>query len=73
MNGVMSGAGEDTNAYGDEPDATSDGKQHLSSRMRELLLSATVEERRKAHDGKQSGSERRRRSDRTDKPVTRDN
>jgi hypothetical protein len=64
-------AGQD-NANGEEQDVTSDAKERLSSRMRELLQSITVEERRNEHDGKPSSSELRRRTDRTDGPEPRD-
>jgi hypothetical protein len=64
-------AGQD-NANGEEQDVTSEGKERLSSRMRELLQSITVEERRNEHDEEPSSSEHRRRTDRTDEPEARD-
>jgi hypothetical protein len=42
----------------------SDEQGGLSARMRELLLGAKVEERRKSRDGDDPAGERRRRSDR---------
>jgi hypothetical protein len=46
-------------------------KENLSSRMRELLLRATVEERRKQESENPDG-ERRRRSDQTSDRTARD-
>ena len=48
-------------------------KESLSVRMRELIEIATVEERRKASDGRPSRpvDERRRRSDKSNKPEDR--
>jgi hypothetical protein len=52
---------------------SSDGTEGLSSRIRALLLGATVEERRKSTEDKDAGSERRRRSDQKSPPATPEN
>jgi hypothetical protein len=53
-------------AHDDKPGGERDAsapRETLSSRIRDLLQRATVEERRKPNDGTHSGAERRRRDD----------
>jgi hypothetical protein len=60
MNRVMAGdALNDSEGKGLVPS----DKESLSSRMRDLLMRVTVEERRKPQEGTQSAAERRRRTD----------